>query len=90
MRLRQIFTAEEVELPRKAVADYLESIDPTLCIKFIEYLFGERQEESKAFGDRLAELYLRSTVQYKKAKSPGECDWTRSSHILTCILSCRI
>ncbi|KAF8604609.1 hypothetical protein BDV93DRAFT_537690 [Ceratobasidium sp. AG-I] len=65
-----IFTAEEVELPRGAVADYLESIDPALCIKFIEYLFGERQEESKVFGDRLAELYLRSTVKYKKARSP--------------------
>lgn len=63
------------------MADYLESIDLTLCIKFIEYLFGERQEESKAFGNRLAELYLRSTVQYKKAKSPGELGRAMSSSI---------
>lgn len=64
-----IFTAEEVELPRKAVADYLESIDPMLCIRFIEYLFAERQEESVAFGNRLAELYLRQTVTFKVDKS---------------------
>ncbi|KAG9105705.1 Vacuolar morphogenesis protein 6 [Ceratobasidium sp. 392] len=56
-----IFTAEEVELPRGAVVDYLEGIDPMLAIKFIEYLFSECQEESHTFGDRLGELYLRST-----------------------------
>ncbi|KAF8688888.1 Vacuolar sorting protein 39 domain 1, partial [Rhizoctonia solani] len=64
-----IFTAEEVELPAKEVADYLESIDPMLCIKFIEYLFAERQVESKTFGDRLAELYLRQTIKLKKERS---------------------
>ncbi|CAE6426422.1 unnamed protein product [Rhizoctonia solani] len=64
-----IFTAEEVELPPKDVADYLESINPVLCIKFIEYLFAERQEESTTFGDRLAELYLRQTVRLKKERS---------------------
>ncbi|CUA75985.1 hypothetical protein RSOLAG22IIIB_01989 [Rhizoctonia solani] len=64
-----IFTAEEVELPSKEVADYLESIDPMLCIRFIEYLFAERQEESITFGDRLGELYLRQTVKLKKERS---------------------
>ncbi|QRV74951.1 vacuolar protein-sorting-associated protein 39 [Ceratobasidium sp. AG-Ba] len=67
-----IFTTEEVELPRAAVADYLEGIDPMLGIRFIEYLFGERQEESLAFGDRLGELYLRSAVQFRKAKESKE------------------
>ncbi|CAE6446777.1 unnamed protein product [Rhizoctonia solani] len=64
-----IFTAEEVELPSKRVADYLESIDPMLCIRFIEYLFAERQEESITFGDRLGELYLRQTIKLKKERS---------------------
>ncbi|CCO30777.1 Vam6/Vps39-like protein Short=hVam6p [Rhizoctonia solani AG-1 IB] len=64
-----IFTAEEAELPPKKVADYLESIDPMLCIRFIEYLFAERQEESTTFGDRLVELYLRQTVKLKKERS---------------------
>ncbi|CAE6456533.1 unnamed protein product [Rhizoctonia solani] len=64
-----IFTAEEVKLPLKEVADYLESIDPMVCIRFIEYLFAERQEESTTFGDRLTELYLRQTVKLKKEGS---------------------
>ncbi|KAG8793698.1 Vacuolar morphogenesis protein 6 [Ceratobasidium sp. 428] len=67
-----IFTAEEVELPRGAVADYLEGIDPMLAIKFIEYLFSECQEESHTFGDRLGELYLRSAVQFRRAKDKGD------------------
>ncbi|KAG8694933.1 Vacuolar morphogenesis protein 6 [Ceratobasidium sp. 395] len=67
-----IFTAEEVELPRGAVADYLEGIDPMLAIKFIEYLFSECQEESYTFGDRLGELYLRSAVQFRRAKDKGD------------------
>ncbi|CAE6468651.1 unnamed protein product [Rhizoctonia solani] len=64
-----IFTAEEVQLPPEEVADYLESVDPMICIQFIEYLFAERQEESITFGDRLAELYLRQTIKLKKEKS---------------------
>ncbi|KDN50624.1 hypothetical protein RSAG8_01122, partial [Rhizoctonia solani AG-8 WAC10335] len=64
-----IFTAEEVELPPKEVADYLESIDPMLGIRFIEYLFAERQEGSITFGDRLGGLYLRQTIKLKKERS---------------------
>ncbi|KAG9091285.1 Vacuolar morphogenesis protein 6 [Ceratobasidium sp. UAMH 11750] len=67
-----IFTAEEVELPRGPVADYLEGVDPLLAIKFIEYLFSECQEESHMFGDRLGELYLHSAVQFKRAKAAGD------------------
>ncbi|KDR78810.1 hypothetical protein GALMADRAFT_244386 [Galerina marginata CBS 339.88] len=62
----QIFTSEDVELPRKAVADYLENIDPKLCAKYLEYIIAERQEETSAFHDRLAELYLSMTVSAKK------------------------
>ncbi|KAF4597180.1 Vacuolar morphoproteinsis protein 6 [Pleurotus pulmonarius] len=61
-----IFTSEDVELPRKDVADHLEKIDPLVCIRFIEYLIEEREEESHQFHDRLAELYLRMTLIAKK------------------------
>ncbi|KDN33706.1 hypothetical protein RSAG8_13202, partial [Rhizoctonia solani AG-8 WAC10335] len=64
-----IFTAEEVKLPPKEVADYLESIDPMLGMRLIEYLFAERQEESITFGDRLGGLYLRQTIKLKKERS---------------------
>ncbi|KAJ7180691.1 vacuolar sorting protein 39 domain 2-domain-containing protein [Mycena filopes] len=62
----QIFTSEEVELPRTAVADYLENIDPLLCIRYLEFLIEERNEESTVFHDRLAELYLKMTLSAKK------------------------
>ncbi|KAF8969138.1 vacuolar sorting protein 39 domain 1-domain-containing protein [Flammula alnicola] len=62
----QIFTSEDVELPRKAVADYLEHIDPSLCSRYLEYLISERQEETPAFHDRLAELYLSMTLAAKR------------------------
>ncbi|KAJ6608678.1 hypothetical protein B0H10DRAFT_516741 [Mycena sp. CBHHK59/15] len=68
----QIFTSEDVELPRPAVADYLESIDPLLCIRYVEYLIEERHEESTTFHDRLAELYLKMTLSTKRR---GEKDW---------------
>ncbi|KAF7330251.1 Rab guanyl-nucleotide exchange factor [Mycena venus] len=53
----QIFTSEDVELPRPAVADYLESIDPL--------------PESTGFHDRLAELYLKMTLSAKKRNDKG-------------------
>ncbi|KAJ7123344.1 vacuolar sorting protein 39 domain 2-domain-containing protein [Mycena filopes] len=62
----QIFTSEDVELPRPAVADYLENIDPLLCIRYLEFLIEERNEESTVFHDRLAELYLKMTLSAKK------------------------
>ncbi|KAJ7650763.1 hypothetical protein FB45DRAFT_25587 [Roridomyces roridus] len=68
----QIFTSEDVELPRPAVADYLETIDPLLCIRYIEFLIEERQEESRVFHDRLAELYLKMTLSTKKR---NDKDW---------------
>ncbi|KAF5327421.1 hypothetical protein D9619_004692 [Psilocybe cf. subviscida] len=62
----QIFTSDDVELPKKAVADYLESISPSLCARYLEYMIAERQEESAQFHDRLADLYLSMTVAAKK------------------------
>ncbi|KAF7312336.1 Rab guanyl-nucleotide exchange factor [Mycena indigotica] len=70
----QIFTSEDVELPRTAVADFLESIEPSLCIRYIEFLIEERREESPVFHDRLAELYLRATLAAKKR---NDKDWTQ-------------
>ncbi|KAI0925948.1 hypothetical protein AcW1_008241 [Taiwanofungus camphoratus] len=62
----EIFTSEEVELPRQLVADFLENIDPSVCAHYIEYLIEERGEEAQSFHDRLAELYLRMTLTAKK------------------------
>ncbi|KAJ7052608.1 hypothetical protein C8F01DRAFT_1170573 [Mycena amicta] len=70
----QIFTSEDVELPRPAVADYLESIDPSLCVRYIEFLIEDRREQSTVFHDRLAELYLKMTLAAKKR---NEKDWTQ-------------
>ncbi|KAF8150879.1 hypothetical protein B0H34DRAFT_155040 [Crassisporium funariophilum] len=64
----QIFTSEDVELPRQRVADYLESIDPKLCARYLEYIISDRQEGQPAFHDRLAELYLSMTLTAKKQK----------------------
>ncbi|KAL1752471.1 hypothetical protein FB107DRAFT_219865 [Schizophyllum commune] len=62
----QIFTSEEVELPRQAVADFLQSIGPDVCARFIEYIIDERGEESPLFHDRLAELYLQLAMGARK------------------------
>lgn len=67
----QIFTSEDIELPRQPVADYLEMIDPSICVRYVEFLIAERGEESPAFHDRLAELYLRMTVNTKKRTDEG-------------------
>lgn len=48
------------------MADHLESIDPQICARYLEYLIGERNEESAHFHDRLAELYLGMTLTAKR------------------------
>ncbi|TCD70216.1 Vacuolar morphoproteinsis protein 6 [Steccherinum ochraceum] len=63
----EIFTSEEAELPRHDVVDYLEMIDLAICTKFLEFLITEREEVSADFHDRLAELYLRMTIQALQA-----------------------
>ena len=67
----QIFTSEEVELPKERVTDFLERIDPAVCARFIEYLIAERGETSQEYHDRLAELYLRMTIVAKKRGDDG-------------------
>ncbi|KAJ3504846.1 hypothetical protein NLJ89_g7728 [Agrocybe chaxingu] len=62
----QIFTSEDVELPKKTVADYLENLDPKYCANYLEYIIEERHEETPAFHDRLAELYFNMTMTAKK------------------------
>ncbi|KAJ3573523.1 hypothetical protein NP233_g2376 [Leucocoprinus birnbaumii] len=62
----EIFLSEDVELPHQAVANYLESIDPKICAKYLEFIIDERQEESPAFHDRLAELYINMTLTAKR------------------------
>ncbi|KAF7795997.1 hypothetical protein EIP86_007166 [Pleurotus ostreatoroseus] len=62
----EIFTSEEVELPRNLVADFLEKLDPAICARYVEFLIGEREEDSTMFHNRLAELYLNMTINAKK------------------------
>ncbi|KAG2060873.1 hypothetical protein BDR06DRAFT_947416 [Suillus hirtellus] len=62
----EIFTSDDVELPRTQVTDYLENIDPSISTRYIEYLIDEKGEESAAFHDRLVELYLNMTLSARK------------------------
>ncbi|KAG2145393.1 uncharacterized protein EDB93DRAFT_1288619 [Suillus bovinus] len=62
----EIFTSDDVELPRTQVTDYLEKIDLSISTRYIEYLIDEKGEESPAFHDRLAELYLNMTLSARK------------------------
>ncbi|GLB44890.1 putative rab guanyl-nucleotide exchange factor [Lyophyllum shimeji] len=62
----EIFTSEDVELPRQEVSDFLAGIDPKISARFLEYIIQERDEQTPAFHDRLAELYLNMTLSAKK------------------------
>jgi len=57
-------------LPRSAVTDFLEELDTSLCVQFLEYLISDREEMSPVFHDRLAELYLGRTTGAKKKSKP--------------------
>lgn len=72
----QVFTNEINELPRSAVADFLEEINLSYCARYLEYLITERGECSTLFHDRLAELYLEMVISAKKRDS--EC--MKSTH----------
>lgn len=56
-----------MELPPQHVANFLESVDPKFCARYLEYLIEERHEELPVYHDRLAELYLQMTMDAKKA-----------------------
>ncbi|KAF9468180.1 vacuolar sorting protein 39 domain 1-domain-containing protein [Collybia nuda] len=66
-----IFTSEDVELPREDVANYLEEINPKICARYLEYLIEDRHEDLPSFHDRLAELYLSMTLTAKKRNDEG-------------------
>ncbi|KAL0065292.1 Vacuolar morphogenesis protein 6 [Marasmius tenuissimus] len=65
-RALEVFKSEDVELPRKEVANYLEDMDPNLCALYLEYLIQEREEDSEEFHDRIAELYAKMTISSRK------------------------
>lgn len=56
----QIFAAEDAQLPREEVSEYLLNISPGLCAGYMEYLISEAGEANSVFHDRLAELYLQA------------------------------
>lgn len=58
-------------LPKQQVASFLESIDPKLCARFLEFLISERSEVDADYHDRLASLYLKMAVQAKKTGAEG-------------------
>ena len=64
--------SEDVVLPAQPVADYLEKIDPRLCVRYPEYLLEEKEEKSAEFHDRLAALYLSQTLVAKKRGDEGQ------------------
>ncbi|KAF8333851.1 hypothetical protein F5887DRAFT_991627 [Amanita rubescens] len=72
----QIFTSEDVELPRQAVVKYLDGVSITVCARYLEYIIAERQEEIPDFHDRLAVIYLDMTLAAKRKndeKTRQEC-----------------
>ena len=67
----EIFTSEEVELPKSHVVTFLEGIDKKLCARYLEFLISDRGEEAPEFHDRITELYLVMTMDAKKAGRSG-------------------
>ncbi|KAF9509816.1 hypothetical protein BS47DRAFT_1411338 [Hydnum rufescens UP504] len=73
----QIFTAEEVQLPRGRVADFLMGIDATLCIGFIENLIDELGETDSTFHDRLADLYLKGALDSRQTEEARQAAYAK-------------
>ncbi|KAF7985633.1 hypothetical protein HWV62_2139 [Athelia sp. TMB] len=67
----EIFTSEDVQLPKESVADYLEQIDPAICARYLVFLMDERDEVSPLLHDRLAGLYLTMTLSARKCGDNG-------------------
>lgn len=66
-----MFTLEESRLPRTSVADFLETIDASLCTRYIEHLIDELRENDATFHDRLADLYLQGVTRASAAGRQG-------------------
>ncbi|KAK2460159.1 hypothetical protein APHAL10511_007838 [Amanita phalloides] len=62
----EIFTSEDVELPRQAVVGYLQGINTNVCARYLEYIIAERHEDRPDFHDRLAVIYLDMTLAAKR------------------------
>ncbi|TFY59088.1 hypothetical protein EVJ58_g6005 [Rhodofomes roseus] len=73
----EIFTSEEVELPREPVLDFLEGINLGIAARYLEYLIDERKEDGAGFHERLAETYLRMV---SNARSRGDEETRRSAY----------
>ncbi|KAN0132921.1 hypothetical protein V8E53_009286 [Lactarius tabidus] len=73
----EIFTSEEAPLPPQQVANFLESVNPKFCARYLEFLIEECHEESSIYHDRLAELYLKMTIDAKKA---GDEESRKAAH----------
>ncbi|KZV95384.1 hypothetical protein EXIGLDRAFT_739755 [Exidia glandulosa HHB12029] len=67
-----VFTLEESRLPRASVADFLETIDASLCTRYIEHLINELRENDATFHDRLADLYLHGVTRASAAGRQDE------------------
>lgn len=80
LTLLQIYTLEESPLPRPAVTDFLQRIDPALAIQYIEHLIDELHETSPAFHDRLVDLYLESVTRYGLAGKQGASSSSLAKH----------
>ncbi|EAU85277.2 rab guanyl-nucleotide exchange factor [Coprinopsis cinerea okayama7 len=76
-----IFLSEDVELPYRPVADYLEKIDPKLCIRYLEHIIFEKEDQSSEFHDRLVELYLSQTLAAKR-RGDGDLEHHMYSKLL--------
>lgn len=62
----EIFTSEDVELPRQAVASFLDDFNTVICARYLEYIIAERHEETPDFHDRLAVIYLDMTLAARR------------------------
>lgn len=80
----EIFTSEDVELPRREVVNYLDGINPKLSVRYLEYIIGERHEISPEFHDRLADLYFSMTLSTKKRgeETPRQDAYTKLLHFI--------
>lgn len=68
----EIFTADlrAVErLPRHAVAEHLEKVDPVACIAYLEHLIGSLDERGPDLHDKLVRLYI---AQHQREEAEGD------------------
>jgi hypothetical protein len=67
----KIFTSEEGELPPQHVINFLESLNPRHCARYLEFIIKDRHEASPIYHDRLAKLFLKMTLDAKQVGDEG-------------------